>query len=928
MKTYSKILLAAAVAASALSACSREPLEPASAPKGNLVEVHFGAESKITAPTRATLTTEDEATFKSAWTNGDDLSVEYMQMSTEATAIVSATWNGSSFASSLPEGTDEWAYDAVYPVPDSEGKTDFGSARTQKGNAYNSKYDLMKGSVVTENAAAGKTDDGKDIVFPMDRQTAIAYFHFTGSLEEDLVSAKLSVEGGSIATSSAAVSSYSKGYVLSTDDANALSEITLTFEEGTAPKASDCQLWFNVLPTEYTKMTLSLETASHTLAISRTPSSGTDAYVAGNLYKVVKEISADAWVSKTPAESSYTIEFNSTVANVATISTTTKASTFVVNGAEYITTTPFSSVTNAYYGGDKDGLPLRIGKKNNGAGSITISLSEQGQVDATKIILSAKQYSSGKTNKIGVNGSEKQQPGDDYGNLEFTLDGNEISTIKLDSDGYVYVKSITVVYSSASSTKYNVTCSEVTGGTITASASKAKEGSEVTVTVTPSTGYDFNNDLTVKDSNGAEVTVTDGKFTMPAKDVTVSGSFKKLTYTITKTAATGGSFTVKVGETEVTEASYDDVVALAATASEGYEFDKWTVTDLSTNKTVYVSDDSFTMPAANVSVAANFLQSDVVPVYASLSELIAAGTPTSTGALVTVTLSDEKITKLAVSGSYTNGVYFMVGTQEIEIYSKDTPSNWAVGGYVSGTLTKCKWMLYNSTWELCPDDYTELSYTAPVETPVITLNGAVATITCATDGVKIYYTAGDSPADPTSADTEYTAPVTLTDGQTIKAIAIKSEKMSSEVASKKYSASGASEVTVTMSTFTATSANAIGDDTNLSYSTDKGGAGTAPGVYSDAIRLYQGSSSTAGGSITIKAADGVKINKVIIGSSTATSISYTLDSSTTKSTKASLTKNGKYTVDSIEASSITFYCMGTTKDTRLNVNYLSITYTK
>lgn len=78
-------------------------------------------------------------------------------------------------------------------------------------------------------------------------------------------------------------------------------------------------------------------------------------------------------------------------------------------------------------------------------------------------------------------------------------------------------------------------------------------------------------------------------------------------------------------------------------------------------------------------------------------------------------------------------------------------------------------------------------YVSPIATPVITLNGAEATITCATEGVKIYYTAGDSPADPTSSDTEYTAPVTLTDGQTIKAIAIKSEKMSSEVASKKYS---------------------------------------------------------------------------------------------------------------------------------------------
>ncbi len=335
--------------------------------------------------------------------------------------------------------------------------------------------------------------------------------------------------------------------------------------------------------------------------------------------------------------------------------------------------------------------------------------------------------------------------------------------------------------------------SGIEGGTLTASPRRTKEGAEVTLTATPSEGYEFNGDWSVKDSDGVEVSVTDGKFTMPAKDVTVSGSFKKSVYTITKAEATGGSFTVKIGDAEVSEASYNDVVVLSATADEGYEFDKWNVTNNDTGKTVYVSDSSFVMPAANVTVAANFL-SNVVPVYASLSELIAAGTPTTDGTLVTVTLSEEKITKFYKSGNYINGVYFMVGTQEIEIYCKNAPSDWAVGGYVSGTLTKCKWMLYSSIWELCPDDYTELSYEAPVETPVITLDGAVATITCATEGAAIHYTVGESPADPTESDAVYSSPVTLTDGQTIKAIAVKSAKMTSDVVSKKYSAGGGKEI--------------------------------------------------------------------------------------------------------------------------------------
>ena len=142
---------------------------------------------------------------------------------------------------------------------------------------------------------------------------------------------------------------------------------------------------------------------------------------------------------------SYTIEFNSTVGSPALINTTTKASTFVINGTDYLAAQPASNISYAYYGGNASGLPLRIGKSGD-PGTITLALSEAGQVPATKIILSAKQYSSGKTMTIGVNDSDKQQPGDDYADLSYDLDGTTISSIKLDTDGYIYVKSITVEY--------------------------------------------------------------------------------------------------------------------------------------------------------------------------------------------------------------------------------------------------------------------------------------------------------------------------------------------------------------------------------------------------------------------------------------------------------------------------------------------------
>lgn len=195
----------------------------------------------------------------------------------------------------------------------------------------------------------------------------------------------------------------------------------------------------------------------------------------------------------------------------------------------------------------------------------------------------------------------------------------------------------------------------------------------------------------------------------------------------------------------------------------------------------------------------------VVPVYASVAELIAAGKPTTDGTKVTVTLKDEEITKFYKSGKYTNGVYFMAGTQEVQIYCRNTPSDWEVGGTISGTLTNCDWKLYvdkytqKETWELCPADYSELTYKAPLTscaTPVITIaeDGAVS-ISCETAGATIHYTVGENPADPTETDAVFST-VTLTDGQTIKAIAVAEGFKPSAVASKKYTIGGAESILV------------------------------------------------------------------------------------------------------------------------------------
>ena len=719
MKHYTKLFFAAAVAALGLASCAKE-VAPVETPKDNLVTVHFGAEAAIEGATKATLTPNgDDTFFKSAWENGDELGVQYYNDGMAEAQVVHATWNETSysFSTALPEFTGRWIYRAAYPAPEADGSVEFGSSRTQKGNAYNSKYDLMRGTIMTE-APAGKTDDGEDIIFDMTRETAIAYFHFTSKLAEKVVSAKLSVTDGSIANSSV-TNDYHNRFVFSDD--KPLNEITITFEEGTAPDATDFKLWYNVRPTSYSNMTLEVETTDHKMTISRN-SSG--AYYSGKLYKVVKDI-ADKWVAKggeTPTESSYTIEFYSEAKNEAGITNTTKASTIVSKGLEYLTDQPFTSSTKSYYGGINK--VLRVGT-SSANGSITMDLSELGKCAATKkIILSAKQYSTGKSKTIGVGNSPKQQPGEDYTDLEFALDGSPLTSIKLNSDGYIYVRSITVV--KGIDKRHNINVAEVEGGTLSASAIKAEEGTEITLTAEPQLGYEFNNDWSVTATDGTVINVVDNKFTMPAQDVTVSGTF---------------TLNIK----------YDHA---------GTENDPYNVLD------VLKLIETLETGASSSEINAKGIIKSITEVNTKYKN-----------ATYTIGYETTSETVTIYRGKYINGADF-TSTDQIKIGDE--------------VVIKGRVKNYNGSKQFNTGSrIVSLKRIEPCATPVINIDkNGVVSISCATEGATIHYTTGDAPADPTETDAVFNA-VTLTDGQTIKAIAFAEGYKPSAVASKKYTVGGA-----------------------------------------------------------------------------------------------------------------------------------------
>lgn len=80
--------------------------------------------------------------------------------------------------------------------------------------------------------------------------------------------------------------------------------------------------------------------------------------------------------------------------------------------------------------------------------------------------------------------------------------------------------------------KHNVKIADTTNGSVTTNVSKAAEGTEVAITVTPKSGYKLST-LTVKDAAGKSYVVStdnNGKyyFTMPDADVTVTATFKKI----------------------------------------------------------------------------------------------------------------------------------------------------------------------------------------------------------------------------------------------------------------------------------------------------------------------------------------------------------------------------------------------------------------
>lgn len=133
--------------------------------------------------------------------------------------------------------------------------------------------------------------------------------------------------------------------------------------------------------------------------------------------------------------------------------------------------------------------------------------------------------------------------------------------------------------------------------------------------------------------------------------------------------------------------------------------------------------------------------------------------------------------------------------------------------------------------------------------------------------------------------------------------------------------------TATISSFSTTSGN-FTNNTDISFEAFKGGASTAPGNYNNALRLYQGS---PGGYVTISGVSGVNIQSITLYTSStyaSTTVGYSVDGGAAPTSGKSVAENSSYTIDGLNNQSVSIYCLGTTKDTRLEIAKIVVKYTK
>lgn len=141
-----------------------------------------------------------------------------------------------------------------------------------------------------------------------------------------------------------------------------------------------------------------------------------------------------------------------------------------------------------------------------------------------------------------------------------------------------------------------ITVNPSTHGTVSAQPT-AIEGDSITIEIEPDLGYELDNLIVL--SGSSRFTVTNGRFEMPAGNVSIYAKFRPIYYTITIEPASNGTV-----EANPAQAKINDLVTLEIRPEQGFVLSQLFV--FKGDELVDVTNNQFVMPASDVSVTAWF----------------------------------------------------------------------------------------------------------------------------------------------------------------------------------------------------------------------------------------------------------------------------------------------------------------------------------
>ena len=292
MKNGMKYTICIAAAAMTLGGCVKSDEQSGISSPAGKVAVSFAAQSEhIGGDSRAAIDEGYEnGTFSGTWEAADRISVEATLDGAGEHLNFSYDPESRLFKGEMTEGVGRRTYRAVYPSCDDMAAVPFGRERAQNGKSFNSAYDVMLSPLITVgNAAAGKTDDGDEIVFGMKHLTAIVAASFKTSdaaVAGEKIKAIILSTDKAVSASTLSLDAESMSATLGAEGQSA--HIAAISDDAAASTAADARAFFNIPDGEYGTLTFDIVTENHiaTVEADRTGKP----VEAGKLYHLSREI--------------------------------------------------------------------------------------------------------------------------------------------------------------------------------------------------------------------------------------------------------------------------------------------------------------------------------------------------------------------------------------------------------------------------------------------------------------------------------------------------------------------------------------------------------------------------------------------------------------------------------------------------------------